>query len=536
MAGPDAGAAHLGEGSPPAWLGAGTGTIYFNSSDGQLYFRRSDTGAIVGPLGASTPLPNPIQLPTIGIIPVPPVGKVHLYARTADRKVYSMDSSGTESGPFGAGGAATVGWGYGTAGPGALYVDLVAGNDGTAMYYDQSKPYKTINAALADAVDGDWLVLSKGVFSTTQLAFGALQDITIMGQGRTLTTIDDTSQFVPTIKPPVGMTRLRLFGLAVHSTHSSALDCDGTGAAGTYLAFEGRDLQLAGDGGYAMHFLGCNDLFLEDIDVISGSIVINETTVYRPIRNITAPFASFMRVGWDDTSANKSNGGRTTILFQNLFAPGMNVQVQDEVDIFCDGTCHVAGFNALAFGLASTGDMSPNLVFHGTTYGGGIEFWNGGATDIPDAIVPMTIDFSGATIKNGGRLDVAKAALIHPNQVVVAQGIITDLGAIVSARAGITMRVSSPSSPSYQGLGIIQPARMAVSTIPLTAGAGPKTLGVGLTFENAPTAVIPVINQTFGGPNISALRVANITATTFDLYYTGVAVFGQDYIDVILMW
>ncbi len=529
MAGPVAGLLSLGVGSTPASPPpTGFTFMWVSDADGLVY--KMDDGGVVSAVGGGA-LPNPIPLPLLFAVPVPPPGQVSLYASTVDRKVYSLDSFGVTSGPFGAGGGATVGWGYGTAGPGALYVDPVAGNDGTAVFYDQSHPYQTINAALADAVDGDFIILAPGLHATTQFVFGSLLDITIIGAGREFTTI----QFLggTPIRPPRAMQTFRLMGCVVVGG-TSALDFDnvGAGSATGYLTTcIIRDVALYGGASFAARFKDINGLVLDNVQLINGSFVIDTCTPLQgsTFNNIVGGGAIVtFEVGWDDDSASKPAAGRSTMTFRGLSVYKAAIGLNDQVDAWFEEDCVAGKIQAGLIGMSEAATtLAPNVHYHGAFRDAGgiasIDFGIGFGGGFPDTATVMDIDFSGCKLALQGAADgirVAQDTAVNPNQIVKAEGIICDdlCGVIVT---NMTLRISSSNQPGsyvWNGTALIRPRRHAgLSNIP--AGAGAAACFFPGPWETAPKSITYVADA----QAISPLSYNGISTTQFFVQFPGVS-------------
>jgi hypothetical protein len=124
-----------------------------------------------------------------GTPPAPSAGEGILYFDSGDQQLYVIDAAGATVGPIGGGGG-----GGGITAANVLYVQTVAngGDNATAARGDSTKPYSTIAAALADALDGDVLLLGAGSFIGPGSVYASnptLKDISIIGQGQKLTSV-----------------------------------------------------------------------------------------------------------------------------------------------------------------------------------------------------------------------------------------------------------------------------------------------------------------------------------------------------------
>ena len=124
-----------------------------------------------------------------GTPPAPSAGEGILYFDDSDQQLYVIDAAGATVGPIGGGGG-----GGGITAVNVLYVQTAAngGNDGTGVRGDSSKPFKTIQAALGAATNGDIVSLGVGTFEGPGSVYASnptLKDIAIIGQGQKLTSV-----------------------------------------------------------------------------------------------------------------------------------------------------------------------------------------------------------------------------------------------------------------------------------------------------------------------------------------------------------
>lgn len=531
----DAGAVRLGQGTPPAWGGAGEGSIYFDQADGQLYFRDAATGAVVGPLGGGGGVPNPLNLKQLGVVGPAAPGDTNLYASTADKKLYSIDALGIVSGPLGA----ALGWGAGSVGPGVNYVDPIAGNDATAQFYNLRAPYKTVQAAINDAVDGDYIFLGPGThFCPAVLNLSALVDITIVGCGVGVTVLD-TAAVGNFIAPPVPFGKLRLLNMSIHSKNGSCVVLNGTGGGGAYMTqVVLHDLEITSDAASALYMQYVGGLDIANVVAVGpgGVIAFDTVTFLEPCRDFICVGSAF-RLGWDEASADKPSSGRSQMVFQNTtIASGMQVNGQPDA-LFTQG-CSAVSMTTAA-GLTAIGGAAPRMKFYGSL--DGYVSFPAGAGGIPDTATVQTWDFTGAVIRGddgfGNALRFGLQGAAANAQTVFAQNARVGAGRFVFAEPNITILAGGVNEDAqFGGLGVIRPSVLAVSLLPLANGVGPQTLAFGINTGQPPRVILAVVNRFGGAPNISNLQIANKTSTGFDLYYTGVAVFGTDYIDIVAYW
>lgn len=538
MAGPAAALLNLGNGTTPASPPpVGFTYVWISDADGLMY--KMDSGGAVSAVGSISTSPLALT-PLAFAVPVPPVGQVSLYASSVDRKVYSIDSFGVTSGPFGAGGGATIGWGYGTGGPGALYVDMIAGNDGTAVFYDQSKPYLTVNAALADATDGDIIVLGPGTHVTGPLNFGGLTDITIIGQGIGVTSLDTTS-ISPLINITTAFTRLRLYNMTLHSKNSSTIVLDGTGL-GTGNFINGltlNNLEISSDASAALFLQYVGGIDMSDVFAVGSGVVCFETCSYiAPVRNCTL-LGSATRVSWDDASTDKPTSGRTPAVFLSV-TTGTNSGLTSPLHLrnhpwaIFDENCSVGSIDT-DFGLTVAGGLAPKFEFHGTA-----DYVNlpAGVTGIPDTAIAQIWNFDGArfrALSAGQAINVGIQAPAANPQTVLANNTKLPTGGGYAAGANITLEAGGNQPDCiFGGFGVFKPGQWTFQYMGPPAGNGVALAWTGgLTTVNPPKQVIvtPRSDIAAAPPGFDNMGVGLFTTTGFTLWYTGAAGV-NDFIDV----
>lgn len=532
----DAAAIRLGQGTPPAWGGAGEGSVFFDQADGQLYFRDAATGAIVGPLGAGGGGTFPIQFPQGAPPGFVPFGFTDLFA-AFDGFLYAKAGLST-TGPLGK-----------KIATGLVNYVAVDGNDTTADFYNIRLPYKTVQAALDDAIDGDVIVVGPGVFAGPALDLSALTDITIIGAGMGITVLDTNDGVNPLISAPATFARLSLANMSLHSKNTPSIFLNGAGGGGAFMA-SGCILQniiTVSDASAGLFLEYVGGLQIDNVIAVGGVLgfVLCNTPFGAPIRNLTH-FGAQVRCDWDEANVDRPGGARVPMVFSALRSDTFALQIQNQPDVTFDAACDLPNAAIDCYGaLTAVGGFAPNFRFYGRA-----QYADFNTVPIPDTATAQVWDFTGATFTGksfGGVVLWVTIAGGAVNPVtVLATGIrvldpVAGSNAVTfSTGANVTMDVRGASPPTcgIAGLGIIQPSQFAI-TIFLANGAGPQVIAWngGITTLVPPKS-IQMNAYNFGGGVSNVLNPAQFLPTTtgFTLYYNGVAIFGTDVLDVIAFY
>lgn len=170
-----------------------------------------------------------------GTPPAPSVGEGILYFDSGDQQLYAIDAAGATVGPIGVGG------GGGVTASNAIWVQTAAngGDDGTGTRGDSTKPFKTIQAALQVAVNGDILYIGTGSFDgpgDIAAYRPGLTDISIVGAGRELTVLVDPGPGNTIDLSGAQWSRFWLGRLTVSAAQYAVLADGSAYAAGAYLS------------------------------------------------------------------------------------------------------------------------------------------------------------------------------------------------------------------------------------------------------------------------------------------------------------
>lgn len=479
-----AGAIKLGDGTAPAWSGAGEGIIFFDSATGAPTALNSQTGAAV---------------------------------------------------PLGGGGGGVVGPSN------VLYVDA-SGNDGTAVRGDASKPFLTIQAAVASASDGDQVRIGPGLWDVSFIQIiPSVTRLSIVGSGITSTVLARTGGAFSLFSLPSTMKRCTLSDFAVvDSTLQTSIDADGTGGGGAYLG-EGlvlRNLLISNNGGLTLNAAYVSRLFIENLDaggVLGSNITINTCrierffnvrwgNVFRFFRNLDAPSApsSLSSLHVDVISAARS-------------VSAGSVYLGGHPNVLFDDECYLGGgLGVDPFGPAlsvSSGGATPQIRFYGEA-ATSINFQSVFGSGIPDTANPVLLDFSGAKTPNlaldtaawGGvnRQKVRANGLICPN-ITAANGIdIYDRFADGAQVASVT--ASGPSGFGGND-GTYTPGRWSgkkkLAGAPANASFGFTAIGtphsVQVTSESAAMgfAIPTVVTDSYVTCDASVLASGNVYVAVF---------------------
>lgn len=368
--------------------------------------------------------------------PGPALGEGALYFDSGDDQLYVIDAAGTTVGPIGAGGGGAL------IGPSnALFVD-VGGNDGTGTRGDASKPFATIQAAVAAAFDGDQVRIGPGLWDVSFVQIApAVPRLSIVGSGITATVLARTGGGAALFDLPNSMQRFSLTDLAIDdSTLQPSITANGTGGGGTYLA-EGlvlRNLRVSNNGGLMLNASYVSRLFVENFDgggVFGSNLSINTCrierffnarwgNVFRLIRDLTSPDApsSLSALHVDVISACR------TVSAASVYLGG-------HPNVLFDAECYLGGgLSVDPFGPplnAPPGVAAPNIRFFGEAVFS-ISFQTVFSGGLPDTPTAMILDFSGAKT---AQLAIDTAAWGGVNrQKVRANGLICPL---ISASLGI---------------------------------------------------------------------------------------------------
>lgn len=501
MAGPVAGLLSLGVGSTPASPPpTGFTFMWVSDVDGLVY--KMDDGGVVSAVGGGA-LPNPIPLPLLFAVPVPPPGQVSLYASTFDRKVYSLDSFGVTSGPFGAGG----GGGAVSPAENELYVDPVGGNDGTGTRGDISKPYQTLQAAINDAFSNDRIKLAAGAHTQNgPFVWGTLTGIQIIGPGSVYCLIQNVAFFGDLFVPPgdptvFPFTTFQSFGLEgvaiVNPAGGNAILADGFNSGGTYMAnyLRLRDVVVISGN---VTLVDAGGLYIDGLTLLDPASTLNFSTVSSlglapntaPIKNVLA--SGDIIIAWDETDADRPGGARPIIAlrFDNVQAGG-NIILRGEpsVDFFESCSCARPLTDT---GLTANGGLAPKIRYRGRVaqY---VRFL--GALGMPDTANGALFNFDGATI-SGSFFGVGFDLEVQPGGVPVANrlaascvgakcpgGIFAEYGVDLNAQGcgARLVTIYIYGAPGYYtiGDGTIAPEEM-IGLIPLPpGGVSPLVVGYG---------------------------------------------------------
>lgn len=459
----------LGEGTVPVWAGAGQGHLFFDDSDGQLYFRRSDTGAIVGPLGAG-------------------------------------------------GGGAVVGPSN------AVFVD-VAGNNGTAVRGDRSKPFLTYTAALAACLDGDTIFIGPGHFPVpaTPVPPVVVTHLSILGSGRDVTFLDGAAG-VDTISLDgiafddlvvSDLTSTTLVGGKACLISGATVGGIGNGPVSRGITLSRLRLLAAGDA-LNMEFVGrfaLTDIICGLVSSGTGDVRIN-TCGITPGTNVLdgMTVAGSFFPSWDDDHADKP-GTRSYLSIRDLHVAGsvsmvgQPLLIWDDctVDNYLSGQLTEAGSGATAESTFNVGRIGTLGLSSGCSFTG--------PNALPDSVGNTIIQFFGTALA-GDEFSFSRTGGVNGRSTVSAFCCAIQDGMPMLANNDVDIVVRPTSGPPFYqttGNGSVNPGvdtetAIAVvigpNVIPFTNGNAPFTAPV------APLRVF-VTSDTAGMDAIVTARAAN---------------------------
>lgn len=460
-----AGAIKLGDGTAPAWSGAGEGVFYFDSGTGAPVALNSQTGATV---------------------------------------------------PLGGGGGGTVGPSN------VLYVD-VAGNDFTAVRGDASKPYATVQAAVAAAQNLDQVRIGPGQFNCdfqNITSPAAALVLSIVGSGQDLTALIRTAGSGDFISAPSTQKLLSISDLSVIDLVAgvNTIAADGLGAGTKYLE---NGLWLvnvrvrAASTSLALKAAFVGALYADSLDLSLNSGASFSVNTCRITR--------FDRVSWGNVFYLKRNVSQpdspsslsaTHIdRITNAYTVAGNVYLGNQPNVEFDANCYLgSGLSVDPFGpfLDVFGFSVPKIRFYGTAVFA-IDFFSGSA-GMPDTPTALLLDFSGAKTASlavkvsgftGNRQDVRADGLICPT-ITAADGIdIYDRFA--DGAQPTTITASGPLGND----GTYNPARWS-GVVTLAGAAAPAPFGFYAT--NVPHSVVATTSDLAMG-SVAAIAIANDSAT-----------------------
>jgi len=526
MAGSPAAVLNLGMGDTPAVPPpSGFMFVYVKSSDGLVYkMDEFGTETLVGGGGGGTF--NPASFPEIGPPAFPPGGTFYLYASNVDSKLYGKNDSFETFGPMG-----------GFLGDDlVVYVNDSGSPSGTGTLRD---PVLTVQQALNIGFDGMIIVLGQGTFSEATLNFGALTDVTFIGQGIGATVLDSSS-VTPFINVTSSMATLRFFNMRIHSKNSSAIVLDGTGLGGgfiTELVLINRGIQSDSGSALVMQYVGGVDI--SNVYAIGSGVICFETCSFASAVRHSVLLGSATRVSWDDASGDKPGAGRFPAVFVDV-TTGTNsglsapLHLRNQPWTIWDQSCTVGTIDT-DFGLSVSGGLAPNVEFHGVA---DYVYLPAGASGIPDTAIAQTWDFSGARFRSSfgsQAINVGLQGAATNPQTVNADHTRVPSGMGYTAGTNITLTAAG-NQPDCQfgGLGIFAPGQWHYEFMGPPAGNGVALAWTGgLTTVSAPKQVIvtPRSDIAAAPPGFDNMGVGAFTTTGFTLWYTGVAGV-NDYIDV----
>jgi hypothetical protein len=454
----------------------------------------------------------------------PATGKAVIYFKSADKKPYFKDDAGTET-PFAL---------DGVVGPSnAVYVDI-AGNDGSGARGDASKPFLTVAAGLAACQSGDVLYIGPGLF---EMDIGenpvwpvGVNRLTIVGAGCDLTGVGGTrlsyiGADAADIFAPVSTAEyveIRDLYAAVTVGSGYALNCDGTGASGSFLGGAGltsgglrlRNCCLIGDNAVRLLYVGLADINDAVLGLPSAghTFQILTSTVLRG----DGIWSDSVEVSWDDSDPDKPTLGNIGSIIKNLKCGSVSCGGQAQIDLFDSDIGSVNG----SLGLSTSGTETARISGYFCKIED-IDFDTAGYEYPDTAISNKALRFEYCRIDTGARFKVAGAAAerlavslrgsILPTDVLSTEA---NDGVDLNLR-GCVMDVSGGGLVTG-GTGTVWVDCIARPYT--TDGTSPDVFEIslgGLTFFIAPANV----QVTASALSIGNVAVTSITATQITIAY-----------------
>lgn len=253
--------------------------------------------------------------------------------------------------------------------PNTLFV-FENGNDTTGLRERLDRPYATLVGALADAQDGDEIVLGPGIFPGSVTIPGTIQNLTISGAGENVTYVTPTAaQTWLTMNTTPGMENLAIRGLTVSmgASPAAAIVINGVTSGGTSFAEPGA-LEIhhvaIGGGNAAGRVLitAVNQVDIHNLKVAGAGFNIWLDRVGQCKVHETVCEGAVLNTNLVTETVQPSGGVRGT---RFTTTDCLNFSTGGECVVVCEDTVHVSG----AF-LASHPDIEPDVnsgrcEFHG---------------------------------------------------------------------------------------------------------------------------------------------------------------------------
>lgn len=459
-----------------------------------------------------------------GTPPAPSVGEGILYFDSADQQLYAIDAAGATVGP--------IGVGSGVIASNAIYVQDPAngGNDGTGTRGDSTKPFATLSAAFAVAVNGDVIFVGPGSFvgpGDIAAIAPALLNVSIVGAGRELTVVSDSTG----ITFDLAGSKWTRFWLAHMTVRSSQFTISADGSAyapadylpsGSYpaapyssgLFVTDAMLQGAQGGG-----VGGTTLYNVGVGVFDRVIDRTGNTGALDVNLVGAFLARDSELRYVNVTRDYDNAkqppapapGSATFRRCELTTATLKKQASFELD-----SCRVNTIAGDKLNVSGAGDAPAITVFR--SVGTSVDLASAGAGELPDTAANILIVFGDSAF---GQTEFAVAAPAVNRQSVRMLGCVFPPSggpAALSSGDGIDTDARSSTFAGYTAADIATPGTgtVALSSFPVAAvpTALPTVIAFPFTLPSAAYVFVPSGDTLGEAPlAVTAATAANVTVT-----------------------